>query len=238
MTTAVRQPDPSLAQAAARRADALLAQGRQLLGELDRRMGDPIAAGLPLVDAASADAGELQQVSQQLVPLMQRVRPKPAGPSWWRWFTGERLEQQILFDQLQRDLESLVESGERLQARLKRHAQALQDERVRLLADVRRLEVEAGALRLLLQPPRAEALRVAGLDGEDLDRLSRRAANLDTLASAAQLSRGQYKVTIAHLLAVADRFVEVRALLLPLWKQAMGFELFARRVAGSASLER
>jgi hypothetical protein len=58
------------------------------------------------------------------------------------------------------------------------------------------------------------------------------------MANAAQLSRGQFKLTAAHLLAVADRFGEVRALLLPLWKQAMGFELFAQRVARPAPFER
>lgn len=236
-----RQPLPSPAAIPgapaadpAQRAAELLSLGRRLLDELDRGLGDPIAGSQPLADSASADAGELQQVNLKLLPLMQRLRRKPEQSAWWRWFTGERLEQQILFERLQQEIEQLATHGEQMHVRLQRHAQALKLERLRMGGEVQRLANDAAALQLLLGKPYAAACREAGLREEDLARLSRRAANLETMASATQLSRGQYKVTITHLHAVADRFVELRALLLPLWKQAMGFELFAQRVQPDA----
>ena len=220
------------------RAAAMLALGRALVDSLDAGLGDPMAKILPLVDAASADAASLQRVNQDLLPLMQRLTRKHKGPSWLRWFSGESLEQEVLFEQVQHEIEALVEMGERTQMRLKTHAQTLEAERISMANEVQRLLTDAAAIRLLLGPAYVRARREAGLLMDDLERLARRAANLDTLAAALELSRGQYDVTTTHLLAVADRFTEVRALLVPLWKQAMGFELFARRTAEPNPFER
>ena len=42
------------------------------------------------------------------------------------------------------------------------------------------------------------------------------------------------QVTLDRFLRT-DRFREIRTLLLPVWKQAVGFDLFARRVADAPS---
>lgn len=222
------------AESVTRRAGELLALGRRLVEQIDLDRGKPVDGGLALADQASADAATLQSVNLRLLPLLQRLRQRPGGSSWWRWFTGQRLEQQVLFESLCQQIEALAELGQATELRLKQHAQALALERRRMAVELQRMATDAAALQLLLTAPYASDCHAAGLRADDLERLSRRAANLETLATATQLGRGQYKVTLTHLQAVADRFAELRTLLLPLWKQTVGFELFAQRLRPAA----
>lgn len=225
-TSAVRTPSPALL-----RARQLLAQGRDLIDAVGHQAADAAADVLHRMEQASADTSELMEVNQALVPLMNGMRQDARTPRWWQWFTGERLEREVFFPGLQRQVENLAEQGERGLARLRRQADALATEDRRMAAEHERHQTDLEAAQLLLSPKYAGACRAAGLDDADLQRLARRATNLEAMMTASQLTRAQYKIAIDHAKSVADRFVEIRGLLLPLWKQAMGFELFSQRVA-------
>lgn len=226
MMTAVNTPSPALL-----RARQLLAQGRALVDAVGHQAAEAAADVLARMEEASHDTADLMEVNQALVPLMGRMRPDPRTPRWWQWFTGERLEREVFFHDLQRQIEGLAEQGERGLARLRRQAEVLAGEDRRMAAELERQQTDLEAAQLLLTPKYAGACRAAGLEDTDLQRLARRATNLEAMMAASQLTRAQYKMAIEHAKSVADRFVEIRGLLLPLWKQAMGFELFSQRVA-------
>jgi hypothetical protein len=61
-------------------------------------------------------------------------------------------------------------------------------------------------------------------------RFGRRIDNLNALQHALVLSTQQFKLADAHAQAVLDRHAEIVTVLVPLWRQRMGFELFSRSV--------
>ena len=62
-------------------------------------------------------------------------------------------------------------------------------------------------------------------------RFGRRVDNLNALQHALVLSTEQFKLADAHAQAVLDRHTEIVTVLVPLWRQRMGFELFSKSVA-------
>lgn len=229
--------DQPIPPEAVERAHALLALGRDLLDELGNQASEPMAEAMRLMERASADTSDLLDVNQSLVPLIAGIKRPARGGRLWAWFSGERLEREVLFDGLQHTIENLAKRGERGHAALRIQAEVLIQEDERMAQIIHLQAVDIAAAHLLLSPTQAHNCRAAGLLGGDLDRLARRTANLEAMVTASQLTRAQYRVAIQHARSVSDRFIEIRRLLLPLWKQAMGFELFSRRVAGRLDSE-
>ena len=220
---------------AADRARTLLAHGRDLPDALGRRSGHEAADALQQLEALTEQTAELMDVNRQLVPLLAEFRRPGGRGGWWRWFTGEQLEQDVFFHELRRRIETLAEVGQRAHPALRRQSARLRQFDELLATELSCLDDDLAAARHLLTPDGRQAARAAGLDDEDLARLGRRVANLESLATATQLTRAQYQLAAQHAREAADRFREIRTLLLPVWKQAVGFDLFARRVADAPS---
>lgn len=222
-------PEPE----AARRARQWLLLGPALVDEPGRKTGEPETDVLQLMQQASAETSALMAVNQDLVPLMHQVAPPRYQPRWWRWFTGAQLEREVMFHDLQSRIQHLAEQGEKSFGALQLQSQLLLAEDTRMHAEVARLEADLAAVQLLLSPGYSGACQAAGLTQQDLARLARRADNLQAMATTTQLTQAQYRLAMEHARTVSDRFTEIRTLLMPLWKQAMGFELFSQPVAAS-----
>lgn len=220
---------------AEQRAAELLAHGRDLPDELGRNAGRDAATALEQLELIGERTADLMDVNQQLVPLIRDFKRQPAKPGWQRWFTGEDLEHDVFFDDTRRRIETLAEMAEQAHPALKRQTQTLQRLHELLGTEIACLEAELAAARCLGTPEWSARCRTAGLDDDDLARLSRRTANLEALATATQLTRAQFQMALQHARDVSDRHREVRTLLMPIWKQAVGLDLFARRVSAAGS---
>lgn len=223
--TAARPVDAAMA-----RARALMALGPGLVDALGQTGGEALSTSLPLMQRAADDSSDLLAVNQALLPLMTALGASSKRLGWWQWFTGERLEREVFFHDLQARIEDLARRGDQGLAALRAQARALKAEDQAMAGHIAHLDAEVAAGQLLMGELQSACSEV-GLSREDQARLSRRIANLQAMATATQLTRGQYEMALSHARSVADRFIETRSLLLPLWKQAMGFELFSQRLA-------
>ena len=221
--------DPRLA--AQERAHALLTGGGDVIHQLGRRAGAQSASALAELDRISLTSSELMATSVRLVPLVSSFKRVRGRQKWWHWFTGKQLEQEVFFAATQQEIQALAAQGEQARIQLLDMIGALESQRALMSKELALLETDIAAGQLMLTPGYAQACGQAGLDAEALNRLSRRIANLEASAVATRLTQAQYKVAVTHANAVVDRFAEIYTLLLPIWEQAMGFELFARRLA-------
>ncbi len=220
-------------QPAAVRARAFLLAAREqidLLGRIDGAGRDTLA----LLDEISQSTRRLSELNQSLLPLIDRFREPGQAHRWWRWFTGEELQRELSFGNVCREIEACAEGGVEETKTMQRLIRALLDDRTRIDREVAQLERDIELGQLLLSDKYAR-LRVATGEPEDTwQRLSRRVGNLQAIATALQLTQAQYGVAIEHSRTVADRFDEIRTLLMPIWYQRMGFKLFARRLEETA----
>lgn len=219
---------------AAARAAELLALGPEAADALghDTDSAAVHADALRHLDEASAVTVALHEINTRLVPLMQSFRTLPRDHRrWWYWFTGEALEQELLFGRNCAEVERLALDGMARARETDGHIGLLEQECEAMRGQLQSLELEIAAGRLMLAPAAAERLERHGFGSEDRARLSRRLGNLEALSTALHLTQAQYGVAITHAQAVCDRFEEVHRLLLPIWKQRLGFELFSQRVS-------
>ena len=170
-------------------------------------------------------------VNVRLLPLISSFRRVKGRRKWWHWFSGDTLEQEVFFAATQQEIQALAGQGEQARIRLLELVAVFQSQRALMGKELALLDLDIAAGRLMLTSPYAQACRQAGLDSEGMGRLSRRVANLEASAVATRLTQAQYKVAVTHARTVADRFSEIYTLLLPIWEQTMGFELFARRLS-------
>lgn len=217
------------AEAAAQRAAELLAHGSAAVDELGRR-GDA-ADALELLETISAGTSALLQVNLKLVPLMTSLQRQRGKKQAWRWFTGETLEYDVLFQDKRRQIEELAVTGQREHAHMAEQVTRLATQRALMSTEIALLEADLAAAGLLVSPAYAARRQAAGLDDEDLARLVRRSGNLEAMANATRLTQAQFGIAIEHAKTVADRYREIRTLLLPIWKQSVGFDLFSRSVS-------
>ena len=222
------EPLSSLAHA---QAQALLAGGGDVIGLLGRRAGLLTASALSELDRRSTTSAGLMAVNVRLIPLISSFRRVKGRQKWWRWFSGDALEQEVFFAATQQEIQALAGQGEQARARLLELVVVFQSQRALMGKELALLDLDIAAGQLILTAPYAQACRQAGLDSEGMGRLSRRVANLEASAVATRLTQAQYQVAMGHARTVADRFSEIHTLLLPIWEQAMGFELFARRLS-------
>lgn len=215
-------------------AATLLAHGPDLTDHLGRH-SDAADAVLHELDAITRGSSELMHINQQLVPLLRDLRRPGRRSSWKRWFTGEQLERDVFFHAARHQIETLAEIGQRSHPQLVQQAQRLKRHHELMGTEIRCLELDLAAARLLLGPDGLPRCRAAGLDDDDLARLERRVAHLESLLTATQLTREQFKVALRHARDASDRYREIRTLLLPIWKQAVGCDLLARRTTPDPS---
>ncbi len=218
------------AQAAAR-ATELLAYGANAVDEIGRRAGADAADALKFLEGISASTGTLLQVNLRLVPLMTSFQQQRGKNKLWRWFTGQALEYDVLFQDMRTQIEQLAATGQHEHAGMANQVKLLATQYKLMHTEIKLLETDIAAARLLASPAYAGERLAAGIGEDDLARLVRRSSNLEAMASATQLTQAQFKLAIEHAKTVSDRYREIRTLLLPIWKQSVGFDLFSRSVS-------
>lgn len=217
-------------KSAVQRAAELLSFGTNAVDELGRRAGSDAADALKLLEAISLNTSQLLDVNLRLVPLMTSFQRQASKHKLWRWFTGEQLEHEVFLHDVSKQIEQLVETGQQGHAGMRKQVELLKTQYRLMGTEIELLESDIEAARLLASPGYAAQRLVAGMSDEDMARLARRTSNLEATATATQLTRAQYQVAVQHAKSVSDRYLEIRTLLLPIWKQAVGFDLFSRRV--------
>lgn len=223
---------PTEAERAARRQQQVRAffrapeAGIDALGRIDGAGRDALA----LLDAVSASQRRLTELNQGLVPLIARFREPGTTGRFWRWFSGEALEHELSFGHVCREVEASAELGVMETGTIRELIARLGTDRERLDDEIDALE-DAIALGRLIASDRYEKLRAAtGAPPETWQRLSRRVGNLEAMATSLRLTQSQYAMAIEHGKTIVARFDEIRTLLIPIWYQRMGFQLFSRRV--------
>lgn len=185
---------------------------------------------LILLDRVSASQRQLNGLNMTLLPLMKRLGAPQDGNRFWQRFTGAELARELGLGQLSCDVERAARQGIEQVETVRALIEALTADSRRIDVDIAAIEADI-ALGKTVSEPGYERLRaISGCAQDFLPRLSRRLANLESMVAALRLTQMQFGVAIEHSRNVVARFEEIRSLLLPLWYQRMGFELFARRV--------
>ena len=131
--------------------------------------------------------------------------------TWLERFTGADLEARIAFDiaarHLSIEMAEVAASAERARAVLS----ALHGDQPRLAAATIAYATLLAATLAFLEAHSGEA--------GDVDRLRRRAANLQALQASSQMSETQIELAIDGLTGLLDRYADVEQLLLPVWQQ-------------------
>jgi len=203
--------------------------GIDALGVIDGAGRD----ALVLLDRISESQKRLNELNRTLVPLIARFREPGSGGRFWRWFPGEQLEHELSFGRVCQEVEACAELGVAETGTLRELIDALTRDRERLEHEIAAIEEDVALGRTVASDRFAKLRALTGRDGETWQRLSRRVGNLEAMATALRLTQQQYAVAITHARTVVSRFEEIRTLLIPIWFQRMGFELFARRAGAS-----
>jgi hypothetical protein len=175
---------------------------------------------------------DAQAVTERLVPMIDSFRrPKGSVTRWRQKFTGLALERDLSFWHACSQLEASVRSGQDWVPRVHHYAHNLQLERHAVKAQAQWLAQVVQVAQQALQPQYAEHRRAPAFADENdyWPRFARRADNLNALHNAMLLNAEQMKLAQAQARAVLDRFSEVVTVLMPLWRQQLGFELFAKQ---------
>ncbi len=175
---------------------------------------------------------QLAAVTERLVPMIDSFRrPKDGLAHWWQRFTGLALERELSYWHACTQLESAAANGKRLALQVQGVGQSLANERKRAMDEAQWLAQVVHVGQLALQP-QFQSQRSAAAFADQRDywaRFARRIDNLNALHNASLLGAEQVKLAQAQADAVQDRFAEVLTVLLPLWRQRIGFELFSKQ---------
>lgn len=185
---------------------------------------------LAVLDAHSASTRNLRELNEALLPMVQTLGEGSRGGNLWTWFTGLDLHRAASLSHVASNIEAVAEECQREADLLQAHTGALHQEITLLEHSTRKMAVRIDLGRRVLTAPEHASAFAQAAGGELLDRFRRKHANLESLLVAQQLTRAQYELALGNGKAMLDRFDEIRTLLLPLWYQRMGFELFSRRL--------
>ncbi|MBK9216961.1 MAG: hypothetical protein IPL70_00020 [Uliginosibacterium sp.] len=151
--------------------------------------------------------------------------PVSRRQSWWRRFTGEALEREVTYQHACQQLENKALAAKMLAAEV----QGLRNHLRHEAEDTQHHALWLGEVvtngQAVLGPTHAVA-RTKACFAEQPDywsRFARRVDSLNALQHALVMSTQQFKLTDAHAQAVLDRHAEVVTVLVPLWRQRMGF---------------
>jgi hypothetical protein len=188
-------------------------------------------ATLTALDDISKSTQAITQFNHQLIPLIEKFRTPDKRTHFWRRFTGSALEHEVLFASMCAEVEAIAELAIHEVESLTKHIEQLEREGHLIERDMRTIN-HAINLGHQVASDRYKPLRVASRCNEDfVDRLLRRLANLEMMANSLKLSNAQFAVAADHSRSVILRFKDIHTLLMPIWYQRMGFELFSRRVS-------
>ncbi|MES2584879.1 MAG: hypothetical protein V4627_19295 [Pseudomonadota bacterium] len=215
-------PVPTEAQLLA----APMAQLRDL-GALAARDEDPMR----LMQGKRSPMEQLSRLLKELVPLIESFRnPVSRRQTWWRRFTGEAMEREVTYLQACQQLEGKARRANDLAVEVQGLRDGLRDEAQGVRRQAQWLgQVVANGQAVLGAPHAAARAQACFADQPDYwSRFARRVENLNALQHALVLSTEQFKLADAHAQAVLDRHSEIVTVLVPLWRQRMGFELFSK----------
>ena len=212
--------------------DAPLAQLRDL-GALAERDEDPMR----LMQGQRSPMEQLSRLLQELVPMIESFRkPVSLRQTWWRRFTGEALEREATYQHACQQLESKALSAKRLAVEVQGLREGMRQEADGVRRQAEWLGEVVGNGQAVLGSAHTQA-RAKACFAEQPDywaRFARRIDNLNALQHALVMSAQQFKLADAHAQAVLDRHTEIVTVLVPLWRQRMGFELFSKSVNPAA----
>jgi hypothetical protein len=217
-------PVPSQAELLA----APIAQLRDL-GALPERDEDPMR----VMQGQRSPLEQLSRLLQELVPMIESFRnPVSLRQIWWRRFTGEALEREATYLLACQQLEGKAREANRLALEVQGLREGLRQEAqgVRRQADWLGNLVGNGQAVLSAAHTEARVKPCFAAQPDYWARFGRRIDNLNALQHALVMSTQQFKLADAHAQAVLDRHAETVTVLVPLWRQRMGFELFSRSV--------
>jgi hypothetical protein len=199
-------------------------------GALAERDEDPMR----LLQGQRSPMEQLSRLLKELVPMIESFRnPVSRRQTWWRRFTGEALEREVTYMHACQELEGKARLAEGLAVEVQGLRDGLRDEAegVRRQAQWLGEVVANGQTALGAQHAAARAKACFAAQPDYWARFGRRVDNLNALQHALVLSIEQFKLADAHAQAVLDRHTEIVTVLVPLWRQRMGFELFSKSVA-------
>jgi hypothetical protein len=188
-------------------------------------------ATLTALDDISKSTQAITQFNHQLIPLIEKFRTPDKRTHVWRRFTGSALEHEVLFASMCAEVEAIAELAIHEVESLTKHIEQLEREGKLIERDMQTID-DAINVGQQIASDRYKPLRVASRCNEDfVERLLRRLANLEMMANSLKLSNAQFAVAADHSRSVILRFKDIHTLLMPIWYQRMGFELFSRRVS-------
>ena len=206
------------------------------LGALPQRDDDPMR----LMQGKRSPMEQLSRLLQELVPMIDSFRnPSSRRQSWWRRFTGEALEREVTYLHACQQLEGKARLANSLAQEVQGLRDGLRDETQGALRLAQWLGTVVANGQAVLGPPHA-AKRAQACFAAQPDywaRFGRRVDNLNALQHALMLSTQQFKLADAHAQAVLDRHTEIVTVLVPLWRQRMGFELFSKSLTNPPAMK-
>lgn len=215
------------------RVEQLLAMGAALVDALGQHTADSMAKAAE-VSTRSAERGtSLMDICEQLVPSLKVHVPRRGLMAWWFRFTGEQLESELMVEAHRQAVQALIEQGQEQRAQLDVAMRDVLSERKALSVLSPVIDEDIAVGQALLADK--SALARAGLQDLDVARLHRRLGNLETLRTSLGLTLAQLDLAGRHAQAAGDRFDEVHALLLPIWKQRLQAHHVGQGIPGPSS---
>jgi len=206
------------------------------LGAISAREHDPLG----LFGSKDSPVRALASVTERLIPMINSFRTtQSATQRWWKSFTGAELEREVTFFHACANLERLAASGVALSKETEALLQHAVQEKQNIAADIVELGETVAATQAVLGREYAAArdqpcFKEAGADY--WPRFSRRAENLNVLLTSLQMTQAQYDLAKTQAQSTLDRFSEVIDVLIPLWRQRTGMELFSRKSSASETV--
>lgn len=176
----------------------------------------------------------MRQLNESLLPMVATLGDGAGRNGWWARFSGAALEREVKFAQVAESVESVAAECRQTAAAIRNQMLALRKEIALLDQDHAKMGVRIELGLLMLESPELAPRFAAAAGAELLDRFRRKLANVESLQVAQKLTRAQYELAISNGVAMLERFEEIMTLLLPLWYQRMGFEMFSRSLEETA----
>jgi hypothetical protein len=197
------------------------------LGQLPARDEDP----MQLLKGAKSPVAQLARTVEELVPMIESFRtPNNMRRLLWQRFTGEALEREVTYLHACQQLEATATRAKALMGRVELLRHGLMAEVSVTRAHEAWLNEVVALGQAALSPAHALARDAAAFARvpDYWSRFSRRVDNLNALQTTLQLSVQQLLLADTQAQTVMDRYSEMVTVLLPLWRQRMGFELFSK----------
>lgn len=206
------------------------------LGAVPARDHDPLG----LFGRDTSPVRALAAVTEQLIPMINSFRTPQSSPRrWWTAFTGAELEREVTYFHACAGLEQLAASGVGLARKVETLLLHTAQEEQHIAADMVVLGETVAAAQAVLGEKYAATRQEAWFKDAGADywsRFSRRAENLNSLLTSMQMTQAQFGLAKAQAQTALDRFSEVVDVLIPLWRQRTGMDLFSRNNATPEAL--